>query len=607
MSAIGGIVSNKHIIDTDKLKDMSNAIINRGGDVENQWVTKGVGLFNKLLWTTPESKIEILPLHIPAHQCTLTADARIDNRYELIKILGLQQRDPAKLTDSELILQSYLKWNEACVEYLIGDFSFAIWDEREQKLFCARDHLGIKPFYYYSDKNSFIFASQIDAVHIGANLKKEIDANILKQFYEFKMLSCKNSMFKNIKRLGAGHTLVFQNGTLHTHRYWFPEKIKLNKSLTLNEAVTGFTTLLNRAISDRMRSAYPIGCEVSGGLDSSSVLTLAAKIETKQNLYAFANVYGDLACDESSYIQDVVNKLGIDPILTQANEMDFNHYNLNMAYSIGKDWPAKGAFLDAFGEFEEAQKRGVRVVLTGHGGDAVAEGQYDMLSDYFVGRHFDRLYQFYKRHGLNWRFVKRFMIIPFLSPKIKGFIYFLRGRSPTEEESVYINCLSEEKMHYHSFVQKKELEILLCPSTQFWFESNPYVQFGEYHKIEYRHPFFDKRLVEFMLALPPWYKYDGKTTKIIIRESMKEILPHSVLSRKDKAEFSSIIMSQILTNFPKKIRNKQFYDIISKDYVIQLTDKLRSESLSQKELNKLWSIINLESWLNANFTEKGKE
>ncbi len=597
MSALGGIVSNKHMIDTSRLKYMSDTIINRGGDVEDQWIGKGVGLFNKLLWTTPESKIETLPLHNSTHNCTLTADARIDNRFELIEMLGLQQKDPTKLTDSELIMQSYLMWDEACVEHLIGDFSFAIWDDREQKLFCARDHLGIKPFYYHSDENSFIFASQIDAVHIGSNLKKEINTDMLKQFYEFTMLSCGNSMFKNIKRLQAGHTLVFQNDTLHTHQYWFPEKIKLNKKLTLDEAITGFTALLNRAISDRMRSAYPIGCEVSGGLDSSSVLTLATEIKTKQNFYAFANVYGDLPCDESSYIQDVVNKLDIPLILTQANEMDFNHYNLDMAYSIGKDWPTKGAVLDAFGEFEAAQKRGVRVVLTGQGGDAVAEGQYDMLSDYFIGGHLDRLYQFHKRHGLYWRFIKHFMILPFLSQKVKNFIYWIRGKEPKKGESVYINCLSEGKIHYHSFVQKKELEILLCPSTQFWFESNPYVQFGEYHKIEYRHPFFDKRLVEFMLALPPWYKYDGKTTKIIIREAMKEKLPYTVLSRNDKAEFSSIIFNQMSANFPEDFKNKLLYDIISKDIIIKLSDKFKNDTLSQKEFNQLWNIINLERWL----------
>ena len=585
---------------------MSDAIINRGGDVEDQWVTKGVGLFNKLLWTTPESKLERLPLHNSAYRCTLTADARIDNRFELIKMLGLQQKDPTKLTDSELIMQSYLMWNEACVEYLIGDFSFAIWDDREQKLFCARDHLGLKPFYYHVDKDSITFASQIDAVHIGTNLEEAIDLDMLRQFYEYKMLSCENTMFENIKRLQAGHTLVFQGGTLHTRRYWFPEKIKINKNLTLEEACDGFSTLLNQAISDRMRSAYPIGCEVSGGLDSSSVLILAKDIRTEQKLYAFANIYGDLPCDESSYIQDVVNKLGIKPVLTRADEINFNHYDLDMAYSIGKDWPAKGAFLDAFGEFEAAKKRGVRVVLTGQGGDAVAEGHYDMLSDYIAGGHFDRLYQFHKKAGLNWEFIKRFMILPFLSQKVKNFLYKIKVKKSPIDKSVYINCLSEGKIHYHSFVQKKELEILLSPSTQFWFESNPYVQFGEYYGIEYRHPFFDKRLVEFMLSLPPWYKYDGKTSKIIIREAMKEKLPRSVLSRNEKTEFSSIILSQMHTNFPKYFKNNLFYGIIRNNALIELENKLKSDSLSQKDLNILWNLVSLERWLDTKHKSKGK-
>jgi asparagine synthase (glutamine-hydrolysing) len=117
-----------------------------------------------MLWTTPESPAEQLPLVSSSGDLVITADARIDNRDELISALGLTDRRPAQITDSELILSAFVKWGEHCPEKLLGDFAFAIWVGHRRQLFCARDHFGVKPFYYYLSDKMFAFASEIKAI-----------------------------------------------------------------------------------------------------------------------------------------------------------------------------------------------------------------------------------------------------------------------------------------------------------------------------------------------------------------------------------------------------------------------------------------------------------
>jgi asparagine synthase (glutamine-hydrolysing) len=149
MSAIFGIyhLDGKPVAQ-DNVERMSEVLAHRGPDGSKIWLYENLGLGHRMLWTTPESLREILPLATADGNLVITADARIDNRDELIRLLGLQNHQADTISDSELILTSYQKWGEQCPEKLLGDFAFAIWDARRQSFFCARDRFGVKPFYY---------------------------------------------------------------------------------------------------------------------------------------------------------------------------------------------------------------------------------------------------------------------------------------------------------------------------------------------------------------------------------------------------------------------------------------------------------------------------
>lgn len=150
MSAIAGIYYlDGQPVDPADLGRMLETLAHRGSDRVGVWSEGHIGFGHRMLWTTPESLQEQLPLVNQTGDLAIAADARIDNRDELIAALGLMDRPSDKITDSQLILAAYEKWGDRCPEKLLGDFAFAIWDGRSQRLFCARAPMGVKPFYYY--------------------------------------------------------------------------------------------------------------------------------------------------------------------------------------------------------------------------------------------------------------------------------------------------------------------------------------------------------------------------------------------------------------------------------------------------------------------------
>lgn len=595
MSVIGGIMDTKNHIYPLEITTMSDAAHNIHCDRSGEWVSEHVGMYCKLLWTTPESKHERLPLQDLVSCCTLTADARIDNRKELIILLEIEVEPTTPLSDGELILKSYLKWGERCVDHLIGDFAFVIWDESLQKLFCARDHLGIKPLYYHFDNYRFTFSSTMASVISGSNLTKKPNVKVLKEILDRNIQNFTETVFEQVTRLLPAHTLVVEKGEIRIQRYWFPETIPMNRNISLKDASCSFEKIMKRSISDRMRSDYPIGCELSGGLDSSTILSLSHEIPSDQPLYPFSSIYGDLPCDESEYIADVAQKLGVEPVYSHADQLNYSHYNLNLFYSISKEWPGQGSFLDSFAEYESAQALGVRVILSGQGGDHVATGDYDMLTDYMVWGKFIHLYKALKH--LKWKknLIKRYLILPFLPKKVVTFLKRLLGKPIA---ILYSNLYSlDPNASFFSFSQKNELELLYGPAQLMWLDLNIYVQIAEYYGIEYRHPFFDKRVVEYMLSLPPWHKYDGDLTKIIIRSAMHERFPSSVFRRNDKAEFTPIIERQITDHTPPELKIMEKYGIIKKEEIPNV--------LYSNDVDKKWRIMCVGYWLNINFENEG--
>lgn len=271
MSGILGIFNlDGRPVDPQCLKDMWSILSHRGPDGGSVWMDGAIGLGHQMLWTTPESLIEQMPFIKPGPGLAIVADARIDNREELITKLALKNEPATSRTDSQLILSAYEKWGEDCVDRLIGDFAFAIWDGRAQSLFCARDHFGIRPFYYfYKNGSCFLFATEIKSLLtvpiVPRRLNETRVADYLDSFVEDEEIT----FYQDIKRLPRSQLLRISRTACKFRQYWSLDPKHEIRFSSNEEYAEAFREQFFQAVACRLRSAFPVGASLSGGLDSS--------------------------------------------------------------------------------------------------------------------------------------------------------------------------------------------------------------------------------------------------------------------------------------------------------------------------------------------------
>ena len=264
MSAIGGILhlDGKPVL-KPSLHKMSESVMHRGPDRQNIWHQDNVGLFNNLLKTTPEAKYELMPLKL--HNYVITADSRIDNRNELFNILGINP-PYNKLTDSELILRSYIKWKEDCPKHFLGDFAFAIWNNTKKELFCARDQFGIKPINYYFDNKLFIFSSEIKPLFSEKSVQKILNEERIADFIiqDLEGIDKVSTFFKSIYKLAPATSVTVNKGGMKFKRYWQLDPTKPIKFKNDEEYQEGFKEIFTTSVKRRLRCSNNVGMTLSG-------------------------------------------------------------------------------------------------------------------------------------------------------------------------------------------------------------------------------------------------------------------------------------------------------------------------------------------------------
>jgi asparagine synthase (glutamine-hydrolysing) len=277
MSGIYGMVRlDGAPVTSDMLGSPAAAMAGWGPDGHGQWRGENAALGFLSLHTTPESLHERMPASLrAAPHLLITADARIDNRDDLFNALDVPAAGRTRTPDSSLILLAYERWGAECVKRLLGDFAFAIWDARERLLFCARDPVGCRPFYYHSGGHTFLFASDIKGVLAGVaspRLNEPLLATHLQMRAYFARKTA--TFYENILKLPAGHTLLLAGGSLRLNQYWFPENVHQRRTAGDDE----FRDLFRQAVECRLRSAFPVAAHLSGGIDSSAVTLQAARL-----------------------------------------------------------------------------------------------------------------------------------------------------------------------------------------------------------------------------------------------------------------------------------------------------------------------------------------
>ena len=435
----------------------------------------------------------------------LMANARIDGREELIEKLKSKLTLKQTPTDAELILCAYDAWGEDCVNYLIGDFAFAIWDARLRRFFCARDHFGVKPFFFAHLSDDFIFSSSLIDLRKDPRVSDTLNEFAVGDYLLFGVnQDLSTTIFKDIQRLPPAHYLTVTNGSLKIRRYWTPDMSASVRFRDPQSYVEKFSELLSRAVADRLRTDR-LAVSMSGGLDSTSLAAVARKqLKDDAALRAFTIVYDTLIPDqERQYSTLAAEHLRI--AITHVNADRYSLFDEQVHGDM--DQPEPFLLSPLTGQFNDLLRLCADhslVAFTGYDGDAFMNEQ--------------RNSRFRIRSKLKRTFGRRSA-----EPPLPEWV--------DESFAMRTNLHARWKQSFTSPVKHmKRPAAVRALNSKLWtalFEG--YDPSSTKLHLEVRHPFVDVRLVEYLLAIPavPWCM-----NKYILRIAMKDMLPAAVLNRR---------------------------------------------------------------------------
>lgn len=375
MSGIIGLVNfDEKPVAPELLRRLTDFMAFRGPDEQTVWHGHHVGFGHAMLRTTAEAQHESQPCTLDG-QVWLTADARIDGRADLTRRLRAAGREiPQTVTDPELILHAYHAWGEACVERLLGDFAFAVWDAPRRRLFCARDHFGVKPFYYAHLADCFTFSNTLNCVRQHPSVSARLNEQAIGDFLLFALnQDLATTAFADIQRLPPGHYLTWADGNLRVSRYWqLPIEPRLQYRRR-EEYVEQFMELLETAVSDRLR-VNRVAVSMSGGLDSTAVAAVAKRLLARQfstfGIEAQCVVYDRLFPDQERHFAGLAAEgLGI-PLHFLAGD-DYAPYLRWESRELNQPEPVHNPLLALVNDSLTALAAYSRVELTGYDGDTV--------------------------------------------------------------------------------------------------------------------------------------------------------------------------------------------------------------------------------------------
>jgi asparagine synthase (glutamine-hydrolysing) len=528
-------------IDRALLQALTHSISYCGPDARDTWTGASAGFGHTMLRTTRESKNEQQPASL-AGQYWITADARIDCRDELIAEMTRENEFDAALarrsaSDPDLILRAYSIWGDDCVQRLRGDFSFVIWDASQMKLFCARDHFGIKPFYYAELGELFLFSNVLDCLRQHPDISADLNDAAIGDFLLFG-LNCDEATttFRDIRRLPAAHAMTVSADGLRIRRYWSAPtagRIRYNRA---EDFVEHFQILLQDAVADRLRTD-PVGILLSGGLDSATVATTARELSRTpggaQDLRAYTVVYKSLIPDEEGpYAKQVADFLKIPIRFIPVDELkSFERWDdPEMHWPEPVDDPFFAGLFDQFATIGAD----CRVALSGEGSDNLMHFQmWPYVKNMVQNREWLNLIKEMPEYlsvrsspwpGLRRRAAGIFGKDPTAPVFPKWLAPDFTRRLNLNERARQWNELPGYQPHP---ILPKAHASLSLPHWASIFERE---NVGVTHSpVEVRYPFLDLRIVNFLLALPPFpYFFD----KSILRESAAGRLPESVRLRR---------------------------------------------------------------------------
>lgn len=553
MCGIAGIIAfNPAQASVQRIKSMTDALAHRGPDGAAHWTAPGgrVILGHRRLSIIDLSDLAAQPMHYKGRY-TIVYNGEIYNYRELRTILEQQGHIFRSQSDTEVILAAYDAWGADCLQQFDGMFAFAIWDEKEQQLFAARDRFGEKPFFYYTDEEQFVFASEMKALWM-AGIEKTMNERMLFNYltlgYVQNPKDAGETFYTGIYKLPARNYLLYdaREHVLTQHSYW---DIDLNHAATsVNEtaAMEQLRALLSLSVNRRLRSDVPVGTSLSGGLDSASVLACMQKATDRPAmLKTFSATFPGFSRDESAQIA-----------LTAGSFSVTNHQVQPDADSLIRDFericyhqeePFQSASIVAqYQVFELARQHGVTVLLDGQGADEMLGGYSKYYPWYWrelyrqnkplLQKELQQAAMAGQENQWNWRH-KLAARLPYFAET-----YLVRQRSRQQRSHAGLNSEFTDAfgVSYYEMPHVPTLNGALYYNT-FLNGLEELLRYADRnsmaHGREVRLPFLYHELVAFVFSLPAGYKIRDGYTKWLLRKSMEKVLPEAIVWRKDKIGF----------------------------------------------------------------------
>jgi len=609
-----------------ELQGMVDILAHRGPDGAGVWHQGPVGLGHLMLHTTPESLKEKLPFASRTGNLVITADARIDNREELMAALGYSGAEAKEIADSELILAAYDKWGERCPEKLLGDFAFAIWDRHRGVLFCARDYIGIKPFYYfYRPGRVFVFASEIKALFCAQEVTININETRIADYIAGNLEDKSITFYRDILRLPPATSISVDPRQVVATNFWSPDPYRELHFNSEEDYVRNFLDIFTEAVRCRLRSAFPVGCLLSGGIDSSSVVGVARHLLNSSGqgtLQTFSAVYNEVPeSDESPFINAVLAQGQVEPHFVHPDRLSpFMDLEQMMWHQDGL-FVGPNLFMYWGGLYPAVQQCGVRVLLDGEDGDTTVGYGYGRLQELLWRGQLCEFIREIKRlaylHKLSpwqvlWKWVIKPMIPKFISQNAK-----LLKRRLSRGPKDMMNPDFARRMHWAG--RDKALQQLLPKgisperSAQWLgltsgldsYSMELINKAAAPFAIEPRHPFYDRRLIEYCLALPSEQKLFQGWNRIVMRRAMAHLLPPEVCWRAAKGTLAPNF-NYVLMAFERPLLEREiFHDFtrlqpyIDLDALSHAYRRYDSQAGGNYAVH-VWLAVALSAWLKIN-------
>lgn len=590
--------------DQELIMKMTKEISHRGPDDSGYYVDDFISLGHRRLSIIDLSSKGHQPMFDKDEEIIIVHNGEIYNYRKIKNELEKKGYIFKSRTDTEVILNAYKEWGYECIKRFIGMFAFAIYDKKKKIIFLVRDHIGIKPFYYYKDEKRFLFSSTIPPILIH-DIKTAPNKRLIRDLLLYNNTDhTDETFFKNIMKFPKGHYAIYDIAKKKLMFYkWWENRFTGDFSGNYEEAVKELRELMIKSVNRRLLSEVPVGTCLSGGIDSSSIACLINKSK-RSEIKTFSVVFPGFSLDESEYINIISSKTGMENYKIIPSTEGIKQDLFDFIKNIGEPIPGPSPY-SQYNVFKLARNNDVTVLLDGQGGDELFAGYH-----YFYGFYIKGLFKkgkfikaFKEISGLfkSGHFKLGFFSLGFLFVPLFIRRYYFSGKSnicesllkDKEAETPFFNeyygiSSLHDSLKFHL---DYKLEQLLK-----WEDRNSMA-----YSREARVPFLDIDVMRFVFRLPEDFIISQGKTKTLLRDAMDGIVPNDILDRRDKIGFASPEDDWLREEILIELLEDWFIgnEPLCRNYIdLKKTRKMIKQHVNNKRNfgRTLWRSVFLEAW-----------